>query len=189
MGISSSFWPWFMSYRRWNSTVTKVALADHVGILHVHSNRSLLVLVSHTCPHVGQAHARWPHARVVVLMWSLWPWESVAHGVHGVALWMVVGRVHASFRRRSGLHGDWTRAQGGAMSRPHVGVLLLLVERLQLVGVRAHRIPWTHVRSFNHVVLEGEETCFNWYTCGASRQTLKCIFHFISKLHATLFVP
>lgn len=69
-----------------------------------------------------------------------------------MALWTVVGWVHTGFRRRSRLESHGTWAQRRAMSRAHVGVLLL-VWRLLVVRIWAHLIPRTHVMLFNHAML------------------------------------
>lgn len=132
VGVSSRFWPGFMSHWRGDPTVTEAALVHHVGVLHAHPAGSVLVI--HTSPHVGHAHTGGSHAWVVVLKWTFRPWESVSHRVHAVALRTMMGWIHAGLRRRARMEADGTGAQRGSVGGAHVAVLLL-VRGLLLVRI------------------------------------------------------
>lgn len=149
VGVSGSFRPRFVPHRRGNAAVGEIA--HHARILHAHA-RSFRVV--HPRPHVGWSHSRRSQTWKVVLR------RPVAHVVHVQALGMVVvGGVHAGFRRGPRLQGYGTRTQRRPVSWTHVGrlLLLLLVLRLWVVGIVSHRVARTNVASFNHAMLAGGE--------------------------------
>lgn len=144
MGVSGRLPPRFVSDGWRDAAVTEVALVGHVGVLHAHAVGSVLLV--HTSPHVGEAHAGRPQAVVVVLGGPLGAAVSVAHGVHAVAVGTMVGRIHAGLGRRSRLQRHWSGSQRWAVHWTHVRVLLV-------IRIWADWVPGAHVVSFDDAVL------------------------------------